>query len=192
MLARSSTSLQALGACVKQIGAMLARLSADPRKTIDALKKLGPKFPRLVFHVMAVVYDGVRSTWPWLWRWLDSASLFMVSACRLSLGGCAAAGVTSSHRPKEMLQLYEFEACSFCKTVRETLSVLDLEVAVFPCPRESLMAPPRNSISRFRPTVAARGGAMALPYLEDRKGSRTTPQSGGGSGWPLHCFRQRR
>jgi glutathione S-transferase len=42
--------------------------------------------------------------------------------------------------------------------VRETLSILDLEVDVYPCPKRG---------SRFRPGVVERGGREQFPYLID-------------------------
>ncbi len=38
-------------------------------------------------------------------------------------------------RPAKRLELYEFEACPFCRKVREALTMLDLDVLVRPTPR---------------------------------------------------------
>ena len=38
-------------------------------------------------------------------------------------------------RPERALELYEFEACPYCRKVREALSVLDLDADVYPCPK---------------------------------------------------------
>jgi glutathione S-transferase len=61
-------------------------------------------------------------------------------------------------RPERPLELYEFEACPFCRKVREALSVLDLEVVIYPCPQGG---------PRFRPHVVERGGKSQFPYLVD-------------------------
>jgi glutathione S-transferase len=61
-------------------------------------------------------------------------------------------------RPAAPLELYDFEACPFCRKVREALSVLDLDVLVRPCPKDG---------PRFRPAVATRGGKEQFPYLVD-------------------------
>lgn len=61
-------------------------------------------------------------------------------------------------RPKRRLELYEFEACPFCRKVREALSALDLEAMVYPCPKNG---------PRFRPEVVRRGGKAQFPYLVD-------------------------
>lgn len=61
-------------------------------------------------------------------------------------------------RPARMLELYEFEACPYCRPVRETLSVLDLEALVRPCPPGG---------ARFRPEVVRLGGKQQFPFLVD-------------------------
>lgn len=61
-------------------------------------------------------------------------------------------------QPVQPLALYEFEACPFCRKVREMLSMLDLDAVVYPCPRGG---------TRFRAEVAARGGKAQFPYLVD-------------------------
>jgi glutathione S-transferase len=61
-------------------------------------------------------------------------------------------------RPNKRLELYEFEACPFCRKVREALSILDLEADIYPCPKNA---------PRFRPGVVRRGGRAMFPYLVD-------------------------
>ena len=61
-------------------------------------------------------------------------------------------------RPEQPLQLYEFEACPFCRKVREALSVLDLDADVRPCPKRG---------PRFRAEVQRRGGKAQFPWLVD-------------------------
>ena len=61
-------------------------------------------------------------------------------------------------RPAKRLELYEFEACPFCRKVREALTMLDLEAVVYPCPKGG---------PRFRPEVKRRGGKALFPYLID-------------------------
>jgi len=64
-------------------------------------------------------------------------------------------------RPERPLVLYEYEACPYCRKVREALSILDLGAEVRPCPRGG---------ERFRPEVLARGGKAQFPYLVDPNG----------------------
>ena len=61
-------------------------------------------------------------------------------------------------RPVKPLELYEFEACPFCRKVREALTMLDLDAIIRPCPRGG---------TRFRPEGTARGGKQQFPLLVD-------------------------
>lgn len=61
-------------------------------------------------------------------------------------------------RPAKMLELYEFEACPFCRKVREALTMLDLDVLVRPSPHGG---------ERYRPEAIARGGKAQFPLLLD-------------------------
>jgi glutathione S-transferase len=67
--------------------------------------------------------------------------------------------VTAERRadPPELLELYDFEACPYCRKVREVLCELDLDYLVHPVARGS---------SR-REELARRGGKMQVPYLVD-------------------------
>eukprot|EP00899_Mesostigma_viride_P011438 jgi/Mesvir1/20295/Mv19898-RA.1 len=56
------------------------------------------------------------------------------------------------------IQLYEFEACPFCRRVRETLTELDLVADIYPCPKDAV---------RHRDIVLARGGKAMFPYMID-------------------------
>jgi len=71
------------------------------------------------------------------------------------------AGLIASHagaRPKLPLELYEFEACPFCRKVREALTMLDLEVLIRPCPKGG---------PTYREDVERRGGKAQFPYFVD-------------------------
>jgi glutathione S-transferase len=61
-------------------------------------------------------------------------------------------------RPVKQLELYEYEACPFCRKVREALTMLDLDVLIRPSPRGG---------TRFRPEAIARGGKSQFPLLVD-------------------------
>ncbi|XP_027348464.1 uncharacterized protein LOC113860037 [Abrus precatorius] len=56
------------------------------------------------------------------------------------------------------LQLFEFEACPFCRRVREAMTELDLSVEVYPCPKGSV---------RHREVVRRTGGKEQFPFLID-------------------------
>ncbi len=73
-------------------------------------------------------------------------------------GGAGGRVGAPGRRPKEPLVLYEFEACPFCRRVREAVTHLDLEVLVRPCPKGG---------QRYREEVEALGGREQFPFLID-------------------------
>jgi len=64
----------------------------------------------------------------------------------------------SARQPARHLQLYEFEACPYCRLVREALTELDIDALIYPSPRGG---------QRFRPKVARLGGKEQFPFLVD-------------------------
>jgi glutathione S-transferase len=88
-------------------------------------------------------------------RALDVVTSVAATAARLGSG--LAVGPLGP-RPAAPLELYEFEACPWCRKVREALTVLDLEAVIRPCPKGG---------RRFRPEVERRGGKAQFPYLVD-------------------------
>ncbi len=83
-------------------------------------------------------------------------------------GGAGSRVRRMGKRPAQPLVLYEFEACPFCRKVREALTELDLEAEVRPCPKGG---------ERFRPSVLARGGKEQFPYLVDPNTQRAMYES---------------
>lgn len=61
-------------------------------------------------------------------------------------------------QPQKNLKLYEFEACPYCRLVRETLTELSLDADIYPCPKDG---------ERFRPEVLLLGGKAQFPFLVD-------------------------
>ncbi|MBY0398947.1 glutathione S-transferase N-terminal domain-containing protein [Myxococcota bacterium] len=61
-------------------------------------------------------------------------------------------------RPAEPLVLFEFEACPFCRRVREAMTRLDLEVLIRPCPKGG---------RRHRDALLEKGGKEQFPFLVD-------------------------
>lgn len=61
-------------------------------------------------------------------------------------------------KPDQPLRFFEFEACPFCRKVREAVTMLDLDVLVFPCPKNGKV---------YREYVKSKGGKAQFPYLED-------------------------
>jgi glutathione S-transferase len=88
-------------------------------------------------------------------RSVDVATSLGATLARLG-SGMAVAGVGA--RPAQPLALYDFEACPYCRKVREALSVLDLDADVYPCPQGG---------PRYREEVRTRGGKAQFPYLVD-------------------------
>ena len=88
-------------------------------------------------------------------RALDVTTSIGATLARLAGGaGLSALG----KRPEKPLEIYEFEACPYCRKAREALTGLDLEVVVRPCPKGG---------PRFREEVKKRGGKYQFPYLVD-------------------------
>ena len=98
-------------------------------------------------------------------RALDIATSLGATLARLGTG--AAVGPLGP-RPALPLELYEFEACPYCRKVREALSILDLEARIFPCPRGG---------PRFREEVKRRGGKAQFPWLVDPNGGKQIYES---------------
>ncbi len=88
-------------------------------------------------------------------RILDVSTSLVATVARLGSGVNVGA---LGPRPEKPLELYEFEACPYCRKVREALTMLDLEVMVYPCPKDG---------KRFRPKVKKEGGKNQYPYLVD-------------------------
>jgi glutathione S-transferase len=88
-------------------------------------------------------------------RILDVSTSFAATLARLGAGLSAS---EPERRPQKRLELYEFEACPFCRKVRDALTALDLEAVIYPCPKGG---------KRFRPKVKKMGGKEQFPYLVD-------------------------
>ncbi len=88
-------------------------------------------------------------------RAIDLAGSYALSVVRLGAGMKVGA---LGDRPRKPLELYEFEACPFCRKVREALTCLDLEAMVYPCPKGG---------PTYRPKVGEEGGKTQFPYLKD-------------------------
>jgi glutathione S-transferase len=88
-------------------------------------------------------------------RAFDVATSLLSTVAR---GGAGLRAGPLGPRPDKLLSLYEFEACPFCRKVREMLSYLDLNAMIYPCPRGG---------PRFREEVRGKGGKALFPYLVD-------------------------
>lgn len=88
-------------------------------------------------------------------RAFDVVTSFAASMVRLGAG--LSVGALGA-RPGQLLELYEFEACPYCRKVREALSMLDLDAMIYPCPKGG---------GRYRPRLEELGGTMQVPFLID-------------------------
>ncbi|MFE8070415.1 glutathione S-transferase N-terminal domain-containing protein [Marinobacteraceae bacterium S3BR75-40.1] len=61
-------------------------------------------------------------------------------------------------RPAQTLHLYDIEGCAECRLVRETLTDLDLDAVLYPCPKGG---------QRFRSRALEIGGREMFPLLVD-------------------------
>ena len=86
---------------------------------------------------------------------LDVVNSTLSSTLRLWRGTNARPAARLPARP---LELFEFEACPYCRLVREALTELDLDALIRPAPHGG---------TRFRPQVERRGGKQQFPYLVD-------------------------
>jgi glutathione S-transferase len=98
-------------------------------------------------------------------RATDVASSTFASVLRL---GSGLGSVPAARRPEKRLELYEFEACPFCRRVREALSLFDFDATIYPCPRGG---------TRYRPKVVEMGGKAMFPYLVDPNTGKAMYQS---------------
>jgi glutathione S-transferase len=92
---------------------------------------------------------------PAMSRASDVVSSSLATALRFGVGLSAR---PAARRPEKPLELYEFEACPFCRRVREALSKFDLDAMVYPCPRDG---------TRFRPKAIEASGKSRFPFLVD-------------------------
>ena len=74
----------------------------------------------------------------------------------------------ATKQPAQLLELYEYEGCPYCRLVRETLTELDLDARIYPCPKGG---------TRFRPKVKELGGKQQFPYLVDPNTGRKLYES---------------
>jgi len=88
-------------------------------------------------------------------RLLDLTTATAASAARPNFGNVH---LERRKVPERPLELYEFEACPYCRIAREALSALSLDPILYPCPRGG---------TRFREKVKSEGGRYQFPYLVD-------------------------
>ena len=88
-------------------------------------------------------------------RTFDVATSYVASLARA--GGGLWTGRLGP-RPAQPIDVYEFEACPFCRKVREAITALDLTAQIYPCPKGG---------TRYRPEVERLGGRQMFPFMVD-------------------------
>lgn len=81
-------------------------------------------------------------------------------------------GTSSFHparkQPEQLLEVYEFEACPYCRLLREALTELELDALIYPCPKNG---------TRFRPKAIELGAKSQFPLLVDPNTKQTLLES---------------
>jgi len=88
---------------------------------------------------------------------VNDLSAFTVSVVRLGRGLYPRVTADQRPEPKELLELYDFEGCPYCRKVREALCELDLDYLVHPVGKGSA----------HRAQLRDIGGTVQAPYLID-------------------------
>ncbi|MBU3120684.1 glutathione S-transferase N-terminal domain-containing protein [Acinetobacter soli] len=73
-------------------------------------------------------------------------------------GGRGVTGTAFPKQPEKPIKLYEFEGSPFSRRVREVLTLLNLDVEVYPCPKGG---------QKYRKLVKEKGGKTQFPFLID-------------------------
>jgi len=73
-------------------------------------------------------------------------------------GGRGVMGTAFPQQPALPIKLYDMEGCPFCRRVREVLTLLNLDVEIYPCPKNG---------KRFRADAIALSGESQFPLLVD-------------------------
>lgn len=76
----------------------------------------------------------------------------------ITAGGRGVNGTAFPQQPAKPLKLYEFEGSPFCRRVREVLTLLNLDVEIYPCPKGG---------TKYRQVVQEKGGKLQFPFLID-------------------------
>ena len=98
---------------------------------------------------------------------LDDVTSFAATVVRLGRGIVPAITADRRPDPSRLLEVWDFEACPYCRKVREVLSELALPYVVRNLPKGS---PKRDELVR-------RGGKMQVPYLVDPNTGREMYES---------------
>ena len=76
-------------------------------------------------------------------------------AASLIEGGRGVMGTPRPKQPAKPLKLYEFEGSPFCRRVREVITLLNLDVEIYPCPKGG---------KKYRQIVKDKGGKNSFHF----------------------------
>ncbi|KAL3353954.1 hypothetical protein AABB24_018563 [Solanum stoloniferum] len=119
---------------------------------------------------------------------LEEATSTLSTLARLPWGSRVQYGTLGSKdgtkvNPPMHLQIFEFEACPFCRRVREAMTELDLSAEIYPCPKGSV---------RHREMVRRLGGKEQFPFLVDPNTGTSLYESGDIVKYLFHQYGQGR
>ena len=132
---------------------------------------------KILLPLLEKIVDCLLSI-PYLGYLVDICLSYGASISRLFMGYAPAKNLETCDRPKSPLILYEFEGCPFCRRVREALSILRVDVIVYPCPRTTMAAYGVQESSRYRPEATKLTGKCIFPILVDPNQSDSTNRNG--------------
>ncbi|XRB06637.1 anaphase-promoting complex subunit [Pycnococcus provasolii] len=97
-------------------------------------------------------------------RALEVLTSGLASVARLPFGTSVNPALAQStwKRPTKPITVYEFEACPFCRRVREAAADLDLDLRILPCPKNGRV---------FRTRAVEVGGREQFPLMVDENNS---------------------
>lgn len=99
---------------------------------------------------------------------MNSFDVLTSTLASTARGWAGTRAAPAMRQPGQLLELYDFEACPYCRLVREAFTQLDLDALVHPCPKGG---------ARYRPTVKKLGGKTQFPFLVDPNTGRQMYES---------------
>lgn len=79
---------------------------------------------------------------------------------RAGNGAYVLPGVEHWKRPKELIEVWEFQASPYCRKVREACTLLDIDVLFYPCPK-------KGEVHRPKAKEVSPTGKLQFPLMRD-------------------------
>ena len=154
----------------------MCEISRARRENIKSVKSLALNYANILgvepFHHDRFCATGMRSSV------LNAVTNRLAGIVRLHNGRRFAD--RSGPPPTPELVLFEYEASPYCRRVRETLCVLELQALIKPCPRETLQLEGAYSAeAKHKPEVhREHKGRLLFPFLVDKTAGISLNESG--------------